>query len=792
MSVDEHSAIIEQLKPLLMEPNFQELFQQLTADESNSTRFLLKMELNRLASPCTRILDLRDKSELPCEQLQMGQQTHFLDQPAKEAFEEALALYRGTYTLGVYEHVLNVHKQRKLAQRQGPTTQAQTEDAPFLVPGVVLGSYFHRCEERMNYSIRISAEQPNRPAVAGITVDLSVGGARVRLPAKLPFAMDKPLRVKLLELGEEYYYEDLQNGVDYEIVDIQTSPEYTWLRLKRTGGTEALAEMLANLIRGYKYRYKVDVNDIYVSASGLGFERHYLPHLPHLPLFVEKIEEQAVASHLLLGRENQRLLHYFLDEQDINQLPGMLTPARLSLLLSQTEDPDHGLFFCFTHSAQGRTYFYSATLAELKQAGALPLFFGFGAGKISWRVFRLLADKIDHGIRYKASVLPGDNDNYSPLVEQQLGRFSHVLQLMDLTDEAAKTDYQAWFNQENANALKPFGQPKIKENRQRTVSLQFTERRQESRYAFKTQVELCQERIIFSGSTHDVSCRGMQITLNEPLTLDPTKPIMLSLPRLQPLAGKTELTELPYRLVKTRKKGMNLHLAAIMGHTPHVGVEFMHKLIASNKDKLEKLTENNNEIKELADGLKNIFMRRLHGVPYFIEKTAKSVQIASLGINTEHNEITDIFAALSSEAMHFNLSPLMGEGRFKRDIMDPIRRMKFQQDLDYFEVYIQLLTQSRGQFHIKCLAASQLPAREDRLAFIRQGQLLGRFLALRVYYGMADKVDLSYIRREREYIGVHAAHKAKLLDEKLRSIIGVGELLDISREVILRYPELQA
>lgn len=62
MSLDNHSALIEQLKPLLMEPDFQDIFDQLTADESNSTRFLLKMELNRISSQCTRIIDLRDKT----------------------------------------------------------------------------------------------------------------------------------------------------------------------------------------------------------------------------------------------------------------------------------------------------------------------------------------------------------------------------------------------------------------------------------------------------------------------------------------------------------------------------------------------------------------------------------------------------------------------------------------------------------------------------------------------------------------------------------------------------------
>ncbi len=94
MSLEQHNALIEQLKPLLMEDNFHELFEHLTSDETNSTRFLLKMELNRLSSLCTRVIDLRDKSELPCSSFTSGSQTHFLDEPAKSSFIETLALYQ--------------------------------------------------------------------------------------------------------------------------------------------------------------------------------------------------------------------------------------------------------------------------------------------------------------------------------------------------------------------------------------------------------------------------------------------------------------------------------------------------------------------------------------------------------------------------------------------------------------------------------------------------------------------------------------------------------------------------
>ena len=788
MSLDNHSALIEQLKPLLMEPNFQEIFQQLTIDETNSTRFLVKMELSRLASPCTRIIDLRDKSELACTEVMLGQQRHFLDEPAKNSMHEAMSLFRNQYTLGVYEYVLNAHQQRRVKLRQGVTQVEAAEPEPFMVPGVVLGSYFNRAEERMNYSIRIAASQTGRGEVPGITADLSIGGARIRLAANHPFDLDQPLKVKLLELSEEFYYPDLQLGVDYQIVDSQTNGEYIWLRLKRLGGSEALSEMLGNLIRGYKLRYKVDVNDVIVSATGLGFERHYLPHLPHLPLYFNT-QTQGL-SHMLLSRDNQQIVHYFQDENDVSQLPAMLTPTRVSALLSHPENPDHGLFFSFTYNAQGCLYFYSATLAELKAKGMMPLFLGFASTKPSWRVFKVTQDKIYHDKGYGRATLPGDEAKFSPLVEQQLSQFSHLLQLIDISNEDARGHYKAWQDNSNANALKTFGQQRLTTNQIKLVSMQFSERRQEARFAFKTLVNVTQDKLKATGITLDISSRGMQLTVDNQTDFSSNKPLLLSFPKLQTIAGKTQLDNLPYRLVRTRKNGVTLHLTAVMGHTPHVGVEFLNKLIAHNKEKLEQLTENNSEANELADGLKNILMHDLHSVPYFVEKTTKSAQVACLGVGTRQDEISDIFAAGTSDTLQYNLAPLLKDGFFKRDILEPIRQMKPQQDMDFIEVFVQLIRQSRGKIFLKCTPATEVGEVDAQITFINQSKAVGRFLALRIYRGATEKPDMSYLRRELEYINIHANHKAKQLEEQLWRVIGVGELLDITQEVELRYPVL--
>jgi len=790
MSLDNHSALIEQLKPLFMEPDFQDVFEQLTADESNSTRFLLKMELNRISSLCNRIIDLRDKTELPCKEVVIANQKHFLDQPAKEALEQALPLYRNQYTLGVYEQVIKAHKLRRIKLRENIPAEAIGEDNPFLIPGVVLGSYFNRCEERMNYSIRILVSQQGIPEVNGMTLDLSVGGARIKLPLKHQLDQDKPVKIKLLEVSDEFYVEELQHGIEYQIVDVQNKDNTAIFRLKRLGGGEALDNLLSQLIRSYKFRYKVDVNDVIVTATGLGYERHYLPLLTHLPLYISIVDGKPLIAYELLGRGNQPIQHYFLDENQISQLPSFINTRRLTQLIKHPDNNEHCYLFSFTHSAHGKVHFYSATLAELRATKNLHLFLGFASTKASWRVFRIVMQPIDHSKNYKNSTLPGDDARYGALTEQQLAQFSHTLQLIDLTNKEANEDYQSWFDKSDVNGLKIFSQAKTKQHSIKKVSMPFSERRHEARFAFKTSITIQQGDKKATGITHDISSRGLQLTFETSTDFNEPGAVTLSFPRLQAAAGKANLTHLPYQLIRSRMGGKTLHLSALIGHTPHDGVEFLSKLIAHNKQKFEQLSDHEGQQKELADGMKNLFMRQLPGVPYFIEKTVKSAQMAYIGIGTTTDEISHLFAQDSDKVLQYNLMPLLENNLLKQKIIDPIKLMKPNQDMVFFEVFMQLTRHARGTVQIQCKLKSELGDRQQQIQFITQSKKAGRFMALRVYLGATDKPDMSYIRRELEFIHIHANHRAKHLEEQLWRVIGSGELLDITAEVELRFPSL--
>ena len=57
--LERYSEIIEQLKPVIDKPEFNQVINQLAGDLPKDKRFLIKMELKRLTKPCLRSIDLR-------------------------------------------------------------------------------------------------------------------------------------------------------------------------------------------------------------------------------------------------------------------------------------------------------------------------------------------------------------------------------------------------------------------------------------------------------------------------------------------------------------------------------------------------------------------------------------------------------------------------------------------------------------------------------------------------------------------------------------------------------------
>src|SRR5690606_40066100 len=98
---EQYQDLIEQLKPVVNEPDFNQTLSTMASHVSKPKRFLIKVELKRLARPCFQVIDLRGLVDGRCSPYEYGGITHFLDQIAVDVFERQIRAF-GHYPIVVF------------------------------------------------------------------------------------------------------------------------------------------------------------------------------------------------------------------------------------------------------------------------------------------------------------------------------------------------------------------------------------------------------------------------------------------------------------------------------------------------------------------------------------------------------------------------------------------------------------------------------------------------------------------------------------------------------------------
>merc|ERR1712000_280715 len=147
--LSQYAQIIEQLKPMVKEPEFNQVLQQVASHVAKEKRFLIKMEVKRLARPCMRAIDLRGQVDGECRLYEYDGIKHYLDDVAIEVFEQQVRMF-GLYCFGVYEAVLATENNFRVIREKAEARNEQDVKIPektnnsisqFDVPNINLLSY---------------------------------------------------------------------------------------------------------------------------------------------------------------------------------------------------------------------------------------------------------------------------------------------------------------------------------------------------------------------------------------------------------------------------------------------------------------------------------------------------------------------------------------------------------------------------------------------------------------------------------------------------------------------------
>ncbi|WP_426369814.1 PilZ domain-containing protein [Pseudocolwellia sp. HL-MZ7] len=804
-----YKKIIDYFRGEVASKDFETKFAAKSTQIPKSERFLLKMELKRLAAPCSRLVDLRGLVDGECKPFQHEERTHFLDDVAIKVFNENITLY-GIYTVGVYEAITNTDNNfRVIYQKEKagikpildkkPKVQKVFEKSQYPAKLYKFGEYHNRSEERMNFSITLLVTS-QEGKVECHSSDISVNGCRFRLPSTTKMQIGQIISIRFLGLEEEFEFgsSDIFN---YEVKNIQLVDTLQLVGVKRVYDEDykrdGFKQFLSGFIQGNKRRYKINLDNTISALLTRNFEQYVLPKSNELPVFLSGEDESLRPKYALTCLNNHKIFEYWQDECKNSTLHFLITPDRIKRLKKAFVLGKSLLVYSFIHHSQGKSYFYSADEEQLKDdQDFMAEFLGFAANKADFAITTLTLsdvkkDKVDSFYTLSDSLTKKNQYLNLPVSEENLQKIDELTYLVvvnDITNANSTTIYQA-FPADNINAskIKAFGHKRI--NTPRTVEeigINYQNHRQESRFKFQTDVDVTNNELTLPAQSLDFSASGLKLEFDEATVLNKGDVVHLSFTNLQKITSLFDLKSLPYVIVRINEKKTIINLRVQIDKHKHIGKAFFKALIEKNKDKLTP-DEYASMVQGLVKPLRNIYSSSLSIPNLIIQTSGSRYKFEALGCAQEYGKLMPTMRELSDKVGHYNLYPVLSNLSMTNDLMLNLKKMHATDEPISKVLYVAVNPDAENiEDRVITKITSELNTLKLQNLFMKGALRRGHFLCLQLKLSRTNVPDMDYLNPELSYISSYAIHRGKQVEQEVWNVAGVVQVLDITQEAMMR------
>lgn len=809
-----HYEIIEKFRGEVSKRSFEDSFNKITGHLTRNERFLLKMELKRLAGACTRAIDLRGLVTGECQLFDFQGQSHFLDEVAINAFKENVAIYGG-YTFGVYETVKDAKNSfRNIYQNEQATPNANESNSTKPVieklqyPAKLhhLSNYPNRAEERMNFAISIVITSVNKKPLVTTSIDLSVKGIKFKLINELYLFKGDQVTIAFTGLEQEFQF-NKDSLFSFEVKNVLRDSGTQLIGCQRIDIPEGdrFDRFLMAYIQGNKRRYKINLDNSLAALQARTLEQYALVKLNELVIFMNSGKgdiNKISPRYALTTKNNQKLYQYWRDEKKRSTLHYLINADRLQRLQVLQQQNKSLLVFSFIHQHKGHKFFYTVDEDQLKHDKAFFMqFLAFAASKSSFAITALKCHTVDPKQAYSPFTLSTAMTKQQcflnpPLTEEVsaiVADLPYAVIAIDVTSTSELGDYKALGYQGiDLERFKSFGHKyESNDNRVDEIALGYGHQRQEVRFKYQTPTIIECESLHFSGQSADFSVSGLKVDLENPANLAKGDIVHLSFPKLQKITSAFELKQLPYKVMRISKDKTLVNLRVSVKEHKHIGRSFFKVLINKNKNKLTP-----DEYAMLTPGLSGA-LRTLYAVNMaiptaMVQSSGSRYKVERLVVGEygyqSHKNLLSAMLRLSERHGYYNLYPLLGNLQVS-NLVDQHMKKLLASDTAVSElIYIAInpsITDIDKSVTIK--QASELNSPQMRNFFIKRSLEQGDFYSLQLKLSRSDEANMEHLNPELAYIGSYAIHRGKQLEQDIYSVAGVVQLIDVTQETLLRH-----
>ena len=189
----------------------------------------------------------------------------------------------------------------------------------------------------------------------------------------------------------------------------------------------------------------------------------------------------------------------------------------------------------------------------------------------------------------------------------------------------------------------------------------------------------------------------------------------------------------------------------------------------------------------LSQALRNIFAKHVCNLPLYFSKDGSKLDMSVVGTSRETNLLLHLLRQFKPDEHDITLYPLLKDNVISSLYLPLLDAMSRTDRPNTLELYIRFRThQESEERSFICHYSHQFLSPDMLNSFVKASCKNDVFFAYRIYLSRTGRPDMDYLARELSYIGNYAQHRAKALESKLWNVIAVGDVIDISQEVMTR------
>jgi len=330
-------SIILSLISYASHPKLDTLLAKLTPKLAGSKRFLIKMEIKRLAKPCVLVMDFRPFFHQHCEPVQHDNICHYLDEISKALFFSSIEKNNGSFSLHIYNELTDKARERYKSPTNPPSNTCPAnniinnieitfEDVQEV--SLVNDNFFDEPQLSAESTCRLFTNDPiamstNDKLTFGINItalDVNANSCIIKTPCRAVDNSDEPVYLWFFDHDSSLEFAD-EIVLTYTIEDhkITRSGKHSHYLLKVSQASDnkmltLLNDLLAKRTQLANQSKENQVEPLIASINAKCHEQFLLSTTQDIPMLCAKYQTGWRPSISLQTPSNLPLWQFFSDE----------------------------------------------------------------------------------------------------------------------------------------------------------------------------------------------------------------------------------------------------------------------------------------------------------------------------------------------------------------------------------------------------------------------------------------------------------------------------------------------